>query len=82
MSALECLAKQVGSALPQKDDEFEEMIKYPTHEKFNDVLKKGLDKYHLLHSIELSDSSEEELHLNQDMTSELSAACVPKDKVV
>ena len=166
LRALEHLAKQVGSVLPQEEDEFEEMFEYPTefptelmgrsaksykhaardrsvgtepeaaavsyltastledvvhphfnqrgdsdpmmqqgtlqhnehddsctninplhstasisHEKVNDnVLKKGLDKYHLLHSIELSDSSEEELHLNQDMTSEHSAACVPKDQ--
>ena len=166
LRALEHLAKQVGSALPQEEDEFEEMFEYPTEfptehvgrsantyehaardrsvrtepeaaavsyqsastledvvhphfnqhddsdpilqqdtlqhsehdsstninplhstasitqEKSNDnVLKKGLDKYHLLHSIELSDSSsEEELCLNQDMTSEHSAACVPKDQ--
>ena len=162
MRALEHLAKQVGSALPQEEDEFEEMFEYPTkfptehmgrsaktckhaardrsvgtaavsyqsastledvvhphfnqhddsdpmlqqgtlqhnehdsntniyplhstvstpHETVNDnVLKKGLGKYHLLRSIELSDSSsEEELHLNQDMTSEHSAACVPKDQ--
>ena len=38
------------------------------------------DKYHLLHSIEMSDSSDEELHLDQDMTSEQSATCALKDQ--
>ena len=165
LRALEHLAKQVGSVLPQEEDEFEEMFEYPTEfptqqmsgsaktykhaardisvgtepktaavsylsastleavvhphfnrhghsdpilqqgtlqhsehddstninplhstvsiscEKVNDsVPRKGLDKYHLLHSIEISDSSEEELHLNQDMTSEQSATCVLKDQ--
>ena len=166
LRALEHLAKQVGSVLPQEEDEFEEMFEYPTEfptqqmsrsaktykhaardilvgtepktaavsclsastleevahphfnrpghsdpilqqgtlqhsehddsgtninplhstvsiscEKVNDSIpRKGLDKYHLLHSIEMSDSSEEELHLNQDMTSEQSATCVLKDQ--
>ena len=166
LRALEHLAKQVGSVLPQEEDEFEEMFEYPTefpteqmsmsaktykhaardisvgaepkatavsclsastlevaaHPHFNihdhsdpilqqgtlqhsehgdsstninplhstasisrvkvndNAPKKGLDKYHLLHSIEMSDSSEEELHLDQDMTSEQSATCVLKDQ--
>ena len=166
LRALEHLAKQVGSVLPQEEDEFEEMFEYPTEfptekmsmsaktykhaardisvgaepktaavsclsastlevaahphfnihghsdptlqqgtlqhsehgdsstntnplhstasisrEKVNDnAPKKGLDKYHLLHNIEMSDSSEEELHLDQDMTSEHSATCVLKDQ--
>lgn len=163
LRALEHLAKQVGSVLPQEEDEFEKMFEYPTefptersantykhaardisvgaepktaavsclsastleaaahphfnrhahsdpilqqgtlqhsehddsstninplhrtgsilHENVNDsVPRKGLDKYHLLHSIEMSDSSEEEVHLNQDMTSEQSAACALKDQ--
>ena len=40
-----------------------------------------IGKYHLLYSIELSDSSEEELHTNQHMTNELKATChdAPQD---
>jgi len=40
-----------------------------------------LGKYHLLYSVELSESSEEELHSNQHMTTELNATCpdTPQD---